>query len=269
MTSWGAWKEIPGGGRTFSGPSAFGAVMVAARGTDNYVYVTRFVSGTVWTPWAKIPDMMTESSPCVGNFLGGTVVCVRSLDNRIYYSRQSGEAWGSWSEVPGGGRTPSAPAVAGNLLVVRGTDNGIHYTGLAPAGSWRAWQQVAGVGRTSSAPAVTGYGAGYLSVVRGTDGGIYYQSFGSDLTTSGSWRPVPGEGRTPSAPALSGSLLVVRGTDNHVYYNSFDGLNTWEGWIEVPGGGRTPDSPSLAHSPGYFTLVARGMDDGIYSTFLS
>ena len=31
-------------------------------------------------------------------------------DNRIYLNRYNGTAWTGWSEVPGGGATPSAPS---------------------------------------------------------------------------------------------------------------------------------------------------------------
>ncbi len=259
MAAWGSWRSIPGA-KTLSGPSAVGAVTVGIRSTDNTVYTNQFLSGTQWAGWKELSGMSTDTSPGLGNS-----VFVRRFDNKIF---STGFQGGNWTEVPGGGLTPSAPAVAGSLIVVRGTDNGIHYNAVTGSG-WLGWRRVAGGGLTPSAPAVTHFGGGYLTVVRGTDDRIYYQTIGADFSTSGHWRPIPGHGKTFSAPAVVGSMVVVRGTDNKLHYNGFDGHNSWDGWREVAGGGQTVDSPALAHAPGFLTLVVRGMDDGVHYNFFS
>ena len=64
-------------------------------------------------------------------------------------------------EVPGGGRTPSGPAVtvaefARELcLFVRGTDNAVYQNIFNPASGWPGWELVPGAGQTFSEPRAT------------------------------------------------------------------------------------------------------------------
>jgi hypothetical protein len=56
---------------------------------------------------------------------------VRGTDDRIYQNKLHRSTWSGWSELPGGGLTPSGPAAArfgeDDLYVfVRGTDHGIY-----------------------------------------------------------------------------------------------------------------------------------------------
>ena len=59
---------------------------------------------------------------------GNTVsVFARGIDDRIYMNARSNGQWSGWSEVPGNGLTPDAPAAVvdsqGNvLLFVRGVE---------------------------------------------------------------------------------------------------------------------------------------------------
>lgn len=269
MASWSGWREIPGGQKTPSGPRAYGAVVTAVRGEDNTVYLNHFLSGTSWSGWAPIPGLATDAAPCIGDFGGGPVVVAKRLDRKIFYNRLSGTSPTVWQEVPGGGLTTAGPAVAGRVIVVRGTDDGIHFNGLKQDGSWNGWREVAGHGKTPSAPAISNFGQHFLTLVRGTDNFIYFQKIESDLRTYDAWKRVPGGGKTLSGPAVSGSMAVVRGTNDLLYYNGYDGQSHWDGWREMPGGGATQDSPGLAYSSGYLTLVTRGSNNGIHYNFWS
>jgi len=131
-------------------------------------------------------------------------------------------SFGNWLDVPGNGRTPSAPAIAklghGWCLFVRGTDDGIHYVDLnSNMTKWGSWQKVPGGGLTHSAPAVA---QGTL-IVHGTDNGIHMKEFGGAGSSWDPWKRL--DGATFDAPALSFAggftLLMVRGTDNGIHYN--------------------------------------------------
>jgi hypothetical protein len=90
-------------------------------------------------------------------------------------SQQLQFGWSGWSEVPGNGLTPSAPAVSiatigpkGSMnLFVRGTNNKI-YVNYYTVG-WSGWSEVPGNGLTIDSPEVLG---NHL-FVRGTNDRIY------------------------------------------------------------------------------------------------
>ncbi|MDE2180342.1 MAG: S8 family serine peptidase [candidate division NC10 bacterium] len=129
----------------------------------------------------------------------------------------------TFSEVPGGGLTPSSPAAVldGTTLhlVVRGLDNHL-YLNSRSGGTFGGWSEVPGGGLTLSQPAAVLDSSGALRLyVQGLNSHLYVNS-----RTGGSWSgwsEVPGGGLTPSGPeaVLDGSTvrLVVRGLDSRVY----------------------------------------------------
>jgi hypothetical protein len=60
---------------------------------------------------------------------------VRGNGDGIFQNRRRGSSWSGWSELPGGGRTPSGPAAVKfgeDLYVfVRGTDDSIYRNRLS------------------------------------------------------------------------------------------------------------------------------------------
>ena len=73
------------------------------------------------------PSVPTPPKPTE---FASSIAFVRGTDNRIYLNRLRGFLWSGWSEVPGGGLTPSGPAATSYrshiYLFVRGTDNAIY-----------------------------------------------------------------------------------------------------------------------------------------------
>jgi hypothetical protein len=269
--------------------SAGNALHLVVRGTDEGVHHNQF-DGSSWSRWREVPDgARTPSAPAAvitpGRFL---LVLIRNPDGSIRSNNHTEGMlnpfrWSGWREVPGGGRTPSAPAAAspetgsglGALLVVRGTDDGIHFNGLS-GGGWVGWDSVPGGGRTPSTPALVciEHDLPFQSderhlCVRGTDDGLHHNRF--DGSEWSGWSAVPGGGRTIDAPAaveFEGDLyLFVRGIGDGLHFNRFDG--SWSGWSEVPGGGRTPSAPAVTVFEGDLYLFVRGTDDGLHFNRLS
>jgi hypothetical protein len=147
----------------------------------------------------------------VTSFSDGTMyLFVRGTDNRIYQNHYD-RGWGGWSEVPGGGSTPSAPAAAnyqgGAVVFVRGTDNRIYQN----HNNDRGWSEVPGGGTTLSGPAATATDAG-------------------------------------TALPQTALYVFVRGTDNHIYWNSTVTAKSFDcsTWSQAPFRG----SDGLIHSRG-------------------
>jgi hypothetical protein len=97
-----------------------------------------------------------------------------------------------WYEVPGNGRTLSAPSAvvdAGGALhlFIQGLDDKI-YTNRKQSGTWSGWSEVPGGGRTREAPlAVKFFNDVYLFVI-GIDNAIYYNRRLSATVWEG-WKP--------------------------------------------------------------------------------
>jgi hypothetical protein len=81
-------------------------------------------------------------------------------DNRIYIQQYNNGNWlPGWTELPGGGRTSEAPALAvfNNRLVavIRGEDNRIYINSADSNLNWNSqWQVIPGDGRTGAAPSL-------------------------------------------------------------------------------------------------------------------
>jgi hypothetical protein len=196
-TSWSGWSEVPGHGLTNDTPSAFdrgnGFLDLFVRGTDNKIYWNIFNGTTMtWSGWHEVPGHgLTLSGPTTAISTASGVTSlnlfVRGTNNRIYVNRTSnGTNWSGWSEVPGHGLTPSAPAAStlylssGNTLYlfVRGTNNKIYRNTFINGTTWSGWSQVPGNGLTPDAPGAaagaTSATAGFVALsVRGTNNRIY------------------------------------------------------------------------------------------------
>lgn len=127
-SAWSNWMEVPGGGLTPSAPAVADNV-VMVRGTDDGIHYNA-LGGSGWIGWHRVSgNGLTPSAPAITRFGAGYFAVVRGTDNLIYHQSLGSDfsTSGAWRPVPGGGQTPSGPAVVGSMVVVRGTDNGLHY----------------------------------------------------------------------------------------------------------------------------------------------
>jgi len=205
--------------------------------------------------------------------------------------------FGGWFEIPGGGRTKSAPAVVTfhhetfqelNVFV-RGLDDSIFrktFRSLPPPTvGWSEWFRYLPDFKTPSAPAAivfnTGVGPQVLyTFARSTDSRIF---FSTAVGGSGGsvWKEVPGGGSTKSSPAavITDALtsfpsltLFVRALDDSVMQNTLSrepgkGLpEKWSGWTAVPpGNGSTLDSPAATRrAGGGSSVLVRGLNNRIF-----
>jgi hypothetical protein len=201
-TTWSGWSEVPGHGFTSDTPSAFdsgnGFLDLFVRGTDNKIY-RNTLNGTTWSGWSEVPGHgLTLSGPttAISTASGVTFLnlFVRGTNNHLFVNRTSnGTMWSGWSEVPGHGLTPSAPAAttlflsAGNTLYlfVRGTDNKLYVNTFANGTTWSGWSQVPGNMLTPDAPGAVAFATnatgtqGQVALsVRGINNRIYLNVLG-------------------------------------------------------------------------------------------
>lgn len=186
------WTEIPGGGRTVSGPAVVaygspftdGGIDYYVTGANNRVYVNKYNSnyisgfgsfGEPWSGWSEIPgDIHANGGPTAVIFEGQTHVFVRGYDDHIHENVDSASGWRGWREVQGNGRVldkPGAVAYDRNRqlhLFARGYDNRVYQQTKDQFGTWNiGWSLIPGDGRTMAAPAAaanTRTGALYLFV---------------------------------------------------------------------------------------------------------
>ena len=190
-----------------------GDVSVLARGVDGNVCVFQasFDHNTVsgWLPMG----IVTNVAPGAGSSGDRTVAVVVATDGRIFYDWWDlGTSRHGFREVPGGGRTDAAVAVAavnnGNyvFLLMKGTDGLLYGNQGTPGGGFTGWQSW-GI-HTNVAPGAASWGNRSVALVTATSGLIYYDWW--DLGGGGhGFRPVPGGLVTDAGPAGS---LVANGT---------------------------------------------------------
>jgi hypothetical protein len=227
-----------------------------------------------------IPETpITSTEPDVPEFFGPNDLHV--IGNLNSFSATTGPVV---TELPGDGRTPSAPGVVSGILndeamaavFIRGVDNRIYVNALvADFSDFTTWFEVPPGGRsTTSEPAAVIYGNTLELFVRGPDNAIYENHFvGSPRELDNpdrwsGWVEVEGHGLTLSGPAAvvdnNGRLkLFVRGLNDGIWENDFIG-GSFRGWFELPGGGLTLESPSAVMHRGVLKLFVRGLNDGIW-----
>jgi hypothetical protein len=126
------------------------------------------------------------------------LLVVQGIDNLIYEnfffpSYPGGHPpplffWRGWTDVPGGGQTPSGPEVVitGEAswerpwVFVQGFDNRVYHNTPSPdlgemlEGIWTGWTEVPGNGQTLSGPGAEGTPtSGHVLAIRGMDNQIY------------------------------------------------------------------------------------------------
>jgi hypothetical protein len=225
-----------------------------------------------------IPKTPTSNSPSL-DFAGpNDLEVIGDIDS---FSATTGP---QVTELPGDGRTPSAPAAVSGALsdgtailevFIRGRDDRIYVNGLSnggpgPATDFTTWREVQGDGLTISEPAAVIHNGVLKLFIRGLDNGIYQNIFTGSASQPDSgwsgWVEVKGGGRTLSGPAAvvdHGTLkLFVRGLDDRIYENDLNGSS--KGWSEVQGGGLTISTPAAVIYKGVLKLFVRGLTNGIH-----
>ena len=137
---WTPFTEVLGGGRTDVAPAVAASssgVYIVVRALDGAIYMKTPSTPNSWIPVpgeGRTPSAPAAFIPNVGTNPGSTLyVAVRGTDNRIYLNTRNATtgAWSLWYEVPGDGRTGTAPALSFSQahvnLFVTGTDNKIHH----------------------------------------------------------------------------------------------------------------------------------------------
>jgi hypothetical protein len=232
---WSGWSEIPGGGRTLSGPAVEtqpNRAIVVVRGTNDGVYMN-ILNGSTWTGWGEIAGgIRTPNAPAIAIGPNNTLhVAIRTSTNRIYYNRFNFSSWIGWREIPGGGQALSSPAItttrAGVSVFVRGTNDGIYKNTLNNSfTSWSGWGELPGGGRTNAGPSADEFSVGGIPArtdvsVKTSTGSIYVNSFPEPSGPWTGWRLVPGRttSSTPAVVATQSAIVYIRGTDNRIYEN--------------------------------------------------
>jgi len=193
--NWTGWFSI--GGQTFASPLLAERLQVYVPATDGEIFVNSTTDLQNFTGWNVVPgNGLTDVALCLDSFNfsgagGADVLFAKGLDSRIYYNPVDVTAGvstsivGKWTEVPGGGLTDAAPAVAGfndfidALLFVKGFQDQRIFVNLASGfANFGGWEEVPGGGLTNNAPCTSGFfdeiGAGpILLFVVGTDGTPY------------------------------------------------------------------------------------------------
>lgn len=174
-----SWQKVPG--RGFTAVGATSGVLIA-RTADGLFQSTAFDgsgSALSFHGWRWVDEgFKSHSAPAITQFGAGYHLFLRGLDDAIWYRTLGADrvSWGTWREVPGGGRTTAAPAVAQGMLAVRGTDDGLHHNSFDGGIHWTGWRKVPG-GLTHDAPALAHAGGFFTLAVRGTNNGVYYNMY--------------------------------------------------------------------------------------------
>jgi hypothetical protein len=217
------------------------------------------------------PYHLTEIEPVAPEQGGSTFLGPNNLVLNANTDTFSATAPETLEELPGGGKSPSAPAAVSGVLsdesailevFIRGNNNRVFVNALIPGP--QGWFEVPpGGGLTISEPAAVIHNGVLKLFVRAVDNGIWENQFTAGTGWSG-WHPVEGEGQTLSGPTAvvhNNTLkLFIRGLNNGIFENRLDG----RGWNELDGGGQTISTPAAVVHMGILKLFIRGLDNGIW-----
>jgi hypothetical protein len=238
--AWTPWRTLDG--FLTSGPAAFGQqgandTDLFVRGGDLALY-HRTELGIDWNAWEDLGGVLLSAPRAeLRQGTGNVDVAVRGASNEIDLDVWTPNVgWSGFSELPGGGRTLAAPALASRSpgvidVFVRGYDDQIYeqsWTGSAWTGGWAL---IGGV--TQDAPAVVSRIAGTLDLfIRTPSGQIAWRTFDGANWTD--YRTLPGVVRSGPAVATDGTgrmWLFARG-GRDVVFNVYSGSG-WSGWLPI------------------------------------
>ncbi|MCC6750958.1 MAG: hypothetical protein IT371_25100 [Deltaproteobacteria bacterium] len=271
------WAPLPGNGLTADSPSAVldanGALHLVVRGVGNNKiwHNVRRTSG--WSGWNELPGGKTTTSALgvTVDSTGGVRVYARLANNEIWETRYAYSYWASWKQIPDG-KTLDAPAAVTDgttiRLFVRGVDSDVYQTSSTTTG-WATWTKVPGAKDVASGLAVTRSSTGTIRIVA--------RDWNSDLvenrltgTTWSGWTTIAGVktlGRPGMLRASSGmTYLFVRGQNDALWKSSTYGT-TWSTWQQLGDVNRLSSGPAVVPEGNDLMILARGLDDRLY-TFL-
>ncbi len=196
--------------------------------------------------------LMTNYTPAGTVGGGGWYFVATGTNGGIFqyvYSSNTG-----WTEIPGGWRTPSAPAAAAvnnyAFVAVRGDNNYIYVNQGTPGGAFVGWQRDFAM-QTDAAPSLT---------VNGNQFFLFAKRLDDRWVLGGGaagWREVGSGGSTTTTPVASVvqnyMFVAVRGGDGNVYLNQGAVGGGFVGWQWA---GITSDvAPALVTSGSTDTLL--------------
>jgi hypothetical protein len=245
-SGWFGWQPLPGSNTFTSKPSAATdgtRMFVAAKGTDNRLYVNAWINTTTqWQGWNAVKTTTFDTAPALAYASGYLYLMARRPgDLRIYWSRVDISSsynpanWSTFAIIPDGvsAAEPAAVFDGNNLRVVARRDDNRLYITSRTGSTWAAWSEVERNGALAGTtfkhgPAISSWGNGHVDVFSiGSDDQLYFTSRDS----TGSWYPLrnkPGETyiASPAAwsrPGESNKVAVVgERADTAFYYSVYD-----------------------------------------------
>jgi hypothetical protein len=225
--SWRGWASL--GGLLASAPAAawrrgpLNYFDIAAKGTDNSIYLKTFVPGTGWSAWASLGGNLTSGPALVSQSDGIVNVFARGPDCTLYQRAWTGSQWSDWISL--GGCIIGAPTAVSrgpNQLDVyaRGGGNAIYQRHWDSVGGWAGWALVDPTGVDSSAAATSdNEGREHLFARSGSRLSVKAWTAGAGWTAWNNLGPAalpaptlpPPPPVTPPAPAPDGEVSLEAG----------------------------------------------------------
>jgi hypothetical protein len=262
------------------------SLVALAVSNDGRIYITQTDANWNWNSrWTEVPgNGRTSTAPAVAVFNNRLVVLIKGFgsdgaasgyDNRIYITQTDANwSWNSrWTDVPGNGRTSSAPAVAvfnGRLVVLvrgQGSDNHIYITQTTTDWQWNSgYTEVPGNGNSWDSPSATVFNGRLVVLATRVDGYVYITQTTANWNWNSEWTRLPGanldSGSTVSAPAaavFNGRLVVLgKGAGGRIYITQTTPNWSWNSnWTEVPGNGRSFTRPAVTVFNNRLVILAR------------
>ena len=210
-------------------------VVVAARGTDNALWV-RTLSNGAWGPWRGWGGTMSASPAIAGASTGRIDAFSRGPNGALWTTTMlSSGVLTAWTGLGGQVITPPAavsPAAGSIELYAVGTDHAVWRDALS-GGVWSGWKPLGGATYSAPAAARIPGSNGVCVFARGTDNALYADT--GNAGVFGSWRRLggvlidcPAAAGTP-APGID---VTVRGTDNAVWATSYR-AGAWSGFTQA------------------------------------
>lgn len=235
-----------------------GRIVIAARGTDDAVWVRTYEAGAPVGGWHPVGGL-TREAPAVTCGAGGRIdVFVRGTDDALWHAVSESGQWRGFASVGGSlSADPDAALLPDGTLVVLTLDGRFAMrTATLSAGAW-TWTMLGGEFRSS--PAIASLGDGRVLVAgRGMDDAPWFAATRPTVAPTG-FRSGPGTlagGIDATALSPGRVRLVSVGTDARVWSSVFadDALGGWRPVAAIP------VSTDAAVAPGAFVrpAAARG-----------
>ena len=225
--SWSAQTSL--GGTIIGAPAAAvgggSTVVVAARGTDNALWVRTLSSNGAWGPWRSWGGTMSASPAIAGASTGRIDAFSRGPNGALWTTTMlSSGVLTAWTGL--GGQVITAPAAvspaAGSIeLYAVGTDHAVWRDALS-GGAWSGWKPLGGITYSAPAAAWIPGSNGVWVFARGTDNALYANT--GNAGVFGGWHKVGGvliDGPAAAGTPAPGIDVAVRGTDNAVWVTSY------------------------------------------------